>query len=146
MVLLYTLALFLLGVVKKVIDWRVGALERRYTRAALAVVKLMREPAYRDGNGGRGDLAQTAKRQYQLGVLVQHRDQLEARHNRCQLHAEKLGRLITGLRSWKGRALPYTLGILDVSSVLYLVNYLGAGEYANVRNLVDLVQTWLTTQ
>jgi hypothetical protein len=142
MILLYTLALVLLGVAKKVIDWRVGSLERRYTRAALAAVKLLRESTFRDGNGSRGDVGQTAKRQYQLGVLVQHRDQLEARHERWQARAEKLGAVITGLRAWKGRKLPYTLGVLDVSGVLYLVDYLGAGEYANVGNLVRVVTTW----
>ena len=45
-------------------------LECRYSRASLAVVKLLREPAYKDGNGGRTDIGQTAKRQYQLGVRL----------------------------------------------------------------------------
>jgi hypothetical protein len=144
MILLYTLALFLLGVIKMLIGWRVAFLERRYTRAALAVVKLLREPAFRDGNGNRGDVGQSAKRQYQLGVLVQQRDYLEAKHDRWQLRAEKIGAAVNAVRSWKGRKLPYTLGVLDVSGLLYLIDYLGAGEYANVRHLVQMATALFT--
>jgi hypothetical protein len=144
MIVLYTLVLFVLGVAKKVIDWRVRAFERRYSRAALAVVKLLREPVYRDGNGNRGDIGQSAKRQYQLGRLVQQRDYLEGKHDRWQLRAEKLGATLGALRAWKGRKLPYTLGALDVAGLLYLIDTLGAGEYANVRHLVQVVASHFT--
>jgi hypothetical protein len=144
MILLYTLVLFVFALAKKVVDWRVARLERRYSRAALAVVKLLREPTYLHGNTNRADLGQSAKRQYQLGRLVQHRDHLEAKHDAWQLRAERLGAAVGALRAWKGRKLPYTLGVLDVAGLLYLVDYLGAGEYANVRHLVGLATTLFT--
>src|SRR5205807_5900498 len=96
------------------------------------------EPAYKDGNGRRTDIGQTAKRQYQLGVLVQQRDYLEGKHDAWLTRSDKLAATLAVLRAWKGRKLPYTLGVLDVAGALYLVDALGFGEYASVRNLVQL--------
>ena len=49
---------------------------------------------------------------------------------------------VTAVRNWKGRKLSYTLGVLDVASLFYLLDYLGMGQYANVRSLVELARSW----
>ncbi len=41
-------------------------------------------------------------------------------------------------------AAAYVLGALDTVGVLYALEYAGLGEYANPRQLVELVTTWIT--
>ena len=139
MIFLYTLALVLLGAAKALAVYRAGRLERRYAKAALAAEKLLRVPEPRAGNG-RHDLAAGAKRQYQLGQLVQKRDALEARHATWQARADRLTGWSAAVRNWRGRKLPYTAGVIDVWMLLCLLDYLGAGEYVNAREAVR----WLT--
>jgi hypothetical protein len=139
MIFLYTSLLFLLGTTHFLLRRRVTSLERKYARVAREADDLVRQPGYRDSNGGRGDPYLTAKRQYQLGLLAQRRDRLEARYVAWQGRAEKFGALVARIRSWKGRKLPYTLGVLDVLFVLSVIDYLGAGQYLNARSLLQAV-------
>lgn len=145
MILLYTLLLVLLGLVKFLVERRAAALERRYAQASLAVEKALREPGYflKEGNSSRVDLTQTAKRYFTLGLLAQKRDRLEVRHYAWQGWTDKLGRLLDGLRGWKGKKLPYTLGALDVWLALYLIDYFGVGEHVSARRLFELVKSYL---
>ena len=135
MIFLYTLALVLLGAAKALAVYRAGRLERRYAKAALTAEKLLRAPEPKAGNG-RHDLAATAKRQYQLGQLVQKRGALEARHATWQARADRLTGWSAAVRNWRGRKLPYTAGVLDVWMLLCLLDYLGAGEYVNAHEAV----------
>lgn len=141
-IFLYTLLLLFLGALQVLIDRRAARLERKYARAARAADQLAREPLYKGGNTSRPDPTVAAKRQYQLGVLAQKRDQLEARHETWQTARDKVTALVAGIRAWKGRKLPYTLGVLDFGFVLYLIDTLGSGQ-VNLRGLVDEVTTLL---
>jgi hypothetical protein len=139
MIFLYTFLLLFLGIVKALIDRRVARLERKYARVAGAADVLVRQPVLREGNSNKSDPCQLAKRQFLLGSLVQKRDRIEAKHVAWQQCSDTFGRLIAGLRDWKGKKLPYTLGVLDVSCVLYLIDYLGVGEYVSIRRLMELI-------
>ncbi len=139
MILLYTLVLFLLVAVKFLTERRARALEQKYARAALAAEKLVREPAYRAGNGNRADPYEAAKRQFQLGALLQKSDRLETKCMTWQRRADKLGKAAEAVRGWKGRKLPYTFGVLDVSALLALADYLGVGELVSVRSLLRVL-------
>jgi len=139
MIFLYTFLLIFLGALKVLIDRRVAALERKYSRTAREADSLLREPWYRGGNSNRPDPAQAAKRQYLLGLLVQKRERLEGRYTAWQDRADRLGKLVARIRGWKGKTLPYTLGVVDVSCVLYLIDYLGVGEYVSAHNLVRAI-------
>jgi hypothetical protein len=139
MIFLYTFLLLFLGIVKALIDRRVARLERKYARVAMAADALLHQPVFREGNSNRSDPCQTAKRQFLLGGLVQKRDRIEAKHVAWQQFSEKFGRLIVRLRDWKGKKLPYTLGVVDVSCVLCVIDYLGVGEYVSVRRLIELI-------
>jgi hypothetical protein len=144
MIALYTFLLLTVGAVKVLAAWRAGRFERRYARAALAAEKLLRAPEPKAGNGNRAaDAAAAAKRQYQLGMLVQRRDALEARHAFWQALADRLGGWVAAVRTWRGRKLPYTAGVLDVWMLLVLLDYLGAGDYLNARQVVREVTQWL---
>src|SRR5436305_14501178 len=77
-IFLYTFVLAVLGTVKALFAWRARGYETRYAKAALAVEKLARGPD--KGGTNRIDAAAAAKRQYQLGALVQVRDALQAKH------------------------------------------------------------------
>ena len=139
MILFYTLVLFLLVAVKFLTARRAAALERKFSRVALTAEKLIREPVYRAGNGSLMDPYQVAKRQFQLGLLIQKRDRLEGKCMTWQKLAEGVERVADSVRSWKGRKLPYTFGALDVSMLLALIDYFGVGEVVSVRNLLQLV-------
>jgi hypothetical protein len=141
MIFLYTFALCMLGAAKILIDRRVASLEKRYLRTVDAADQLLRGPAPRTGNGNRLDAAQAAKHQVALGLLVQKQDYLEAKYENAQKSAKKFADFVARVKSWKGKKLPYTMGVLDVSVLLALVDYLGAGEYVNFRNL----STWVST-
>jgi hypothetical protein len=143
MILLYTALLLLLGLASYLIGRRVAFLERKYSRAAVEADRFLRGPIPKEGNSSRPDPYQHAKRQYLLGILVQKRDRLEAKHDAWLAVAERFGYMTQRLRRWKGKKLPYTFGILDVSFVLYLIDYLGVGEHVSARHLVDLVSTFL---
>jgi hypothetical protein len=139
MILLYTLLLLLLGVAAFLFQRRVTSLERKYYRVASEADRLLNHVSFRPGNSNRGDLCQSAKRYYQLGVLVQKRDRLEAKYDYWQKLAKRFGNAIARLRAWKGRKLPYTLGVLDVSCAMYLIDELTLGRYVTIKPLVQMV-------
>ena len=145
MILVYTALLVLLGGARFLIQRRATALERKYSAILKLANSLLREPLPREGNSGRGDTYQTAKRNFQLGALASRKEALEARHAAWQGRADRLGWLIRAVRAWKGRKLPYVLGALDTVSVLCGLEYLGLGEYASPRHFVHMLTTWLST-
>jgi hypothetical protein len=146
MILLYTFLLIVLGIVSFLINRRVAALEKKYGRTAAEADKLLhKQMMLRQGNSNsKLDTAESAKRQFQLGQLVQKRDSLEGRYHAWQVRGEKFGRFVTRLREWKGRKLPYTMGVLDVSGTLYLIDYFGVGEYVSFRNMMQMVTAFLS--
>lgn len=143
MIFLYTLLVVLLGTAHFLVKRRVAALEKKYARAAKEADTLLRQSNVRDGNSNRLDPCQAAKRQFLLGQAAQKRDRVEAKYSAWQHASERTGKLVARLKNWKGKKLPYTLGVLDVAGALALVDYLGFGQYANVRHLIEGVRTWL---
>jgi hypothetical protein len=141
MILIYTFLLIVLGTIGFLINRRVAALEKKYTRTAIDADKLLlKQTALRPGNSNsKLDTAEGAKRQYQLGQLVQKRDYLEAKHLSWQIFANRFDRWVARLRDWKGRKLPYTMGALDVSGALYLIDYFGVGQYVSFQNMIQMV-------
>jgi hypothetical protein len=144
MIVLYTLLVLLLGVAKLLVDWRVRAMERKYSRVAREATNLANEPVYRPGNSNRQDPFLSAKRQYRLALFAETRDRLEARNYAWQRVADRLGGALRRVRSWKGRKLPYTFGAVDVSLVLYLIDRYGLQDQAGWASMVETVQTLFT--
>ena len=144
MIFLYTLLLLLLGSVYFLSKRRTASLEKKYSRVAKEADALVRQPTYREGNSGRlSDPYAAAKRQYQLGLLAQKRDRLEARYASWQDFTDRFGKFLGRVRNWKGRKLPYTFGVLDFAGALALIDYLGAGQYTSPRYVIELVSTLL---
>jgi hypothetical protein len=139
MLLLYTALLILVGVAYFLVKRRVASLEKKYSGVVKEADDLLRQSGQRDGNSNRQDPYQSAKRQYQLALVAQKRDRMETSYSRWHRRAERLGKLRHRLRSWKGRKLPYTFGVLDVVGALSLIDALGAGQYLNVRYLLETV-------
>jgi hypothetical protein len=126
MIALYTLVLAALRMVAFVVRRRAKALERTFS-----------QPLPRQGNHGRADPYLAARQQFELGRLVCQRDRLEAKHFAWQLRQERVARLVSAVRDWKGRKLPYVAGVLDVALILFLVEQAGMGT-------VDLSQLFQT--
>ena len=144
MILLYTSLVVVLAVVKFLVASRARSLEKKYARVAKEADNLIRQPLFREGNSSRIDPYASAKRQYLLGHLTQKRDRLEEKYTAWQERAERFGRYLSNVRSWKGKKLPYTLGALDVMFVLGLLDYLGFRDYVNVRALFHLITSRFT--
>ncbi len=142
MILLYTALLFTLGLVNYLVARRVKSLEKKFSRVSLATTKLANLPVYRQGNSGRAEACLVAKHQYELGRLVNQRDRVETKYYRWQRFAERFTRLVKSARQWKGRKLPYTFGVVDVSMVLYGIDRLGLGQ-VDLSQLIALLQAYL---
>jgi hypothetical protein len=141
MIVLYTLLLFLLGLAKFLLDRRVRGLERRYSAVAVEASRLANEPQYRPGNSNRPDPLLSAKRNYRLALLAEKRDRLEARHCGWQRWADKVGAVVRAVRAWKGRKLPYTFGVVDLSLALYLIDHFGLNDRLNWSMLLETART-----
>jgi hypothetical protein len=146
MMLLFNVLILLFSGAHKLLALRASRLERKFARLAKEVQTLGRELLFKEGNSSmRSDPFQAAKRQYLLGALVQKKDRLEALHDKWAQRAERLGYLVTRVRLWKGRLVPYALGALDAVGLGCLVDYLTLGDFVRLRQLIDVVQSWFTT-
>jgi hypothetical protein len=144
MIVLYTLLLLLLGLARFLIGRRTASLERKYVKAATAAADLLNQPLSKSSYSGKPDPYLTAKRQYQLGILAQRRDALEAKHDAWQHFHERVSRIVAAVRGWRGKKLPYTFGVLDVFLLLTLLDYLAVNQYVNGRYLLELINSWLS--
>jgi hypothetical protein len=141
MIVLYTLLTVLLAVMLFLFRRRARGLEKKYVRISKQADDLIRQP-YRSGNTNRADACESAKRQYQLALLATKRERVERLYNRWQDRADRTSKWLAAMRRWKGRKLPYTLGVLDVVGLMALIDYCGAGRYVSVRPLFDAVMHW----
>ena len=123
MVPLYAVFLAALGVVRWALAGRAARTERKYTAAALAAEQAARP--VKPGNASGVDALTAAKRQYELGRLVQARDVLEARYLGWEARSDRVGALVGRLRAAKGRLVPYLFGVVDVTLVLVALHLLG---------------------
>jgi hypothetical protein len=137
MILIYALIVLLLGVVALLTGRRARALERRYAKAARQADELAKELNFRGGTNVRPDAFQIAKRQYELGRLVQIRDRLEEKHDKWEARAGKYRNLKRRLQNCRGRFLPYALGAVDVVGVFLALSVFGIVNAEQVRGAVQ---------
>jgi len=141
MVPLYTVFLTALSGWKWVLAGRAARTEKKYTTAALEAEQAARQAQMKPGNASQPDVFATAKRQYELGRLVELRDQLEVRYHGWQGRTDRLGQLVTRLRGVKGRLVPYLFGVVDVVLVVVALHYLGLPHDLDP----DKVTAWAAT-
>jgi hypothetical protein len=85
----------------------------------------VRTPVSRPGNANHDFALVAAKRQYELGQLVLKRDALETKYLRRQARSDAVDAVLGRTLGWKGRLVPYLLGVADVALVLTALHYLG---------------------
>ena len=134
MILIYTVVVLILAIASWLIQRRVARLERKFSRVAKQTHQVALEPAFKPG--ARLDACQIAKRQYQLGQLVQKRDRVEGKVHGWQAFADRFKGLTMRVKGWKGKKLPYTFGVVDVSCLLYAIDSVGMSRHVN------LAQAW----
>jgi hypothetical protein len=143
MILFYVLMVLALGLLQSLVKRRAGALSRRYVAMASAVQEKLREATQKPGNGGRADPCLAAVQQIQLALLVQKRDQVEAKHFAWQHAADRLAHWGSRLREWQGRKLPYLFGVVDVCLMMMLMQHLSVADASNVKELRQVASTWM---
>jgi len=144
MIFLYSLLLMLLGGVKRIVQCRAASVAKAYSKLAEAVQKRLRESQIKPGNASKIDPCQSAKLQYELGLLVAKRDRVEAKHFVWQHRAEALARWVNTLSNWKGKKLPYTLGAIDLWLLLSAIDAIGFADFVSARVVFDYAVSLLT--
>ena len=137
MIPLYGLLRAVLALVKSLFAAKASRLEKKYTKAALAAEAVARQLQTKPGNGQLDPFA-TAKSHYEFGRLVDHRDRLEEKFLAWQGRAEGVGRAAKSLADWKGRAVPYLCGVIDLGVVLATLHLLGVPHNLTL----DGVKAW----
>ena len=140
MILVYALIVLLLGAAAALTSWRARSIERRYAGAARQADVLAKELNFRGGNCARPDALLTAKRQYELGRLVQVRDRLEEKHDKWEARAGHYRNLKHRLRNCKGRFLPYVLGVVDVVGAFLVLSVFGIVNAEQLRGAVQVAR------
>jgi hypothetical protein len=141
MILLYALAVLLLGIAAFVTGRRARTIERKFIRAAAQADVLVKEMSYRGGNNSPADPLRAAKRQFELGRLVQARDRLETKYDTWEGRAEKCRSLRDRLRNCRGRLVPYVFGVIDVVGVFALATVFGIVDQAQLRHAFEAART-----
>ena len=114
MLLLYRVLVFVFALAKAFCDWRVRSLSSQQEELAADVAQAKIVLDVGDFSGkDRARLVERSKN------LTKKADDVEKCHNAWLTCANKYGARVTKLREWQGRKLPYTLGAVDVSSVLW---------------------------
>ena len=158
MIVLYTLLIVTLVTARFLVGRRVARLEKKYLQTVNEADSLVAETLLKESSkpealtiagvpvqrktlvkDGKIDPAQTAKRQYLLGVLVEKKDRLEEKHHRWALRVERVSQWVRNLRNWKGRLVPYALGAVDILTTMCTLDYVSHGDFVVLRHLVDLV-------
>ncbi len=124
MVPLYALLLTGLAGLRKLLARRAAGLERKYVTAARRADEANRLLHVKGGNGKAPDPLTVARRQYELGRLVQVRDALSDKYMAAQGRADAVAHRLRKLAGAKGRAVPYLLGLADAAAVAAV-----AGKY-----------------
>jgi hypothetical protein len=123
----YVSLLVSLALVQLLLRLRVNRLEKRYVRVATEAHALLNKNGTRRGNSNQTDPLTAARVQYELAQLGMKRDRAEARYLAGQALAEKFGRCRARLAGYKGRLLPYAVGVLDVAGAMLVLNRYGVG-------------------
>jgi hypothetical protein len=137
MILLYTLVALLFGMGVWAAGRRARSLERRYIRAAQNAEKLAKEMSFRGGNCSLPDSFAVAKRQFELGRLVQIRDRFEEKFAKWEGRAATCRRWREGLLGRKGRVVPYLLGAVDMIGIALLLAVTGVVDSMQLQKVVD---------
>ena len=137
MVPLYALLLTGMAGLRRVLAGRAAGLERKYVTAAKRAEEAARLLHAKSGNGRPPDPLAAARRQYELGRLVQVRDRLSDRYMAAQTRADATNGRLYKLKAAKGRAVPYLLGLADAALLAMAVGKYG-GTAGGVR-------AWVTT-
>lgn len=124
---LYVSLLVVLALVQLVLRLRVNRLEKRYVRIATEAHALLNKSGTRRGNSNQTDPLTAARLQYELAQLGIKRDRAESRYLAGQAFREKFSRARARLAGYKGRLLPYAVGVLDVAVTLAVLNRYGVG-------------------
>jgi hypothetical protein len=132
MILLYSLIAMLLSAGVFITGRRARGLERRYMRSALQADQLAKDLGRR-GGCGLPDPFVAARRQYELGRLVQTRDRLEEKYDVWESRATKFRQIRSRWLNAKGRFVPYLLGIGDVVGVIALMTVGGIIDPAHLH-------------
>ena len=144
MIVLYSILVLLLGLAAYLARRRTAALEAKFNRIARTAEQLARQSPVKEGNSGRHDPYEAAKRMYALALIAQKRERSHARFLAARQLSNGLHRLTARVREWKGLKLPYTFGAFDVASLLWLIDRLGAGDAFGVSHLLTLLRSYLS--
>jgi hypothetical protein len=137
MILFYSLLVTLFGIAARITGWRASRMERRFVRYAAQADQLAKDLSRRGGNNSLPDPLANARRQYELGRLVQIRDRYADRYDVWEGRATRFRKLRLRMLAAKGRLIPYLLGVGDVVGAIALLTAGGIVDPAHLRHAVE---------
>lgn len=125
MLALYVLLWLLLALLHLLLRWRVTQLERRFVRVAGEADTLVQRSSCRAGNSNRVDPLKVARQQYDLARVALKRDRVEERYATWQSLNEKFARCRSRFTNYRGKLMPYLVGVVDVVTMLAVLDRFG---------------------
>jgi hypothetical protein len=137
MIAIYLVLLIVLALLHALVRVRVRRLERKFTTVAGEADKLLKQQSYRGGNSSRPDPYLAAKQQYALAQLAIKRDRTEGRYDSWQGFSERFGHFRRRLSGYRGKTVPYVLGVLDVVALTVVLDRFGFG-LADLKTMLGI--------
>jgi hypothetical protein len=137
MILAYVTIVIALAAAHLLVRARAARLERRFSAVAAEADAVLKRGSMRGGNCCRPDPYAAARHQYELARLAMKRDRIEERYTGAQAFAERFGRWRARLSGYRGKLLPYAVGVCDVAAAVVTLDRLGLGV-GEVRALLGV--------
>jgi hypothetical protein len=137
MIVFYSLVVMLFGIAARITSWRAGRMERRFVRFATRADELAKELSRRGGNTSHPDPLASARRQYELGRIVQIRDRYAEKYDAWEGRAVTCRKLKLRMLAAKGRVVPYLFGVADVVGVVALLSAGGIVDPSHLRHAFE---------
>ena len=125
MIVVYLVCQWVLKLTHAILTLRASWIEQKYVKTSCKVQEELKLSDTRPGNAMGDARLNYARKQYELGRMVEKCDRIGERYVRAQALAESVGHKQKWLASLQGRVTPYLFGVTDMVVVMVLLNYFG---------------------
>ena len=125
MIVFYVVCKMALMLAHAILTLRASRIERKYVKTSCKVQEELKLSDTRPGNAMGDARLNYARKQYELGRMVQKCERIGDRYVKAQALADRVGMNRTWIDSYQGRFTPYLLGVVDMVVLTALLNHYG---------------------
>ena len=122
MIVLYVVCKAVLALAHAILTLRASWIEQKYVKTSCKVQEELKVSDTRPGNAMGDARLNYARKQYELGRMVEKCDRIGTRYVRAQALAESIGQKRNRVASVQGRMTPYLFGVIDMVVAVLLMN------------------------